>query len=144
MFNGTSPTENWLSTARRASALLAVVVGLHCADCPRAAAQTSASADPIPEAPAAANPAPSPNKAASPAEPTYGVVNINEASAAELERLPGIGPTRARAVLELRARLARFSRIEELLRVKGIGRATFRKLRPYLSLSGPTTLAARQ
>jgi len=72
-----------------------------------------------------------------------GVVNLNTASAEELIRLPGVGPARARAILELRARLTRFSRIEELLRVKGIGRATFRKLRPMLTLAGPTTLRER-
>jgi comEA protein len=69
-----------------------------------------------------------------------GVVNINAASAEELERLPGIGPSRARAILALRAQLKHFTRLEELLRVKGIGRATFRKLRPLLSLQGETTL----
>lgn len=70
-----------------------------------------------------------------------GVVNLNDASAEQLERLPGIGPSRAQAILELRARLKRFTRIEDLLRVKGIGRATFRKLRPLLTLDGPTTLS---
>jgi len=70
-----------------------------------------------------------------------GVVNINTASADELERLPGIGPSRAQAILALRARLTRFTRLEELLRVKGIGRATFRKLRPLLTLQGATTLS---
>lgn len=69
-----------------------------------------------------------------------GVVNLNTATAEELERLPGIGPARARAILALRASLTRFLRLEQLLRVKGIGRATFRKLRPMLTLSGPTTL----
>lgn len=72
-----------------------------------------------------------------------GVVNLNTASADELIRLPGVGPARARAILELRARLGHFSRLEELLRVKGIGRATFRKLRPMLALDGPTTLRER-
>lgn len=72
-----------------------------------------------------------------------GVVNLNAASAQELVRLPGIGPTRAAAILALRARLKRFTRVEELLRVKGIGRATFRKLRPMLALDGPTTLRER-
>jgi competence protein ComEA len=70
-----------------------------------------------------------------------GVVNLNTATAAELERLPRIGPARAQAILALRAKLTRFSKVEQLLRVKGIGRATFRKLRPLLALDGPTTLA---
>lgn len=69
-----------------------------------------------------------------------GVVNINTAGAAELERLPRIGPARALAILALRAKLKQFSRVEQLLQVKGIGRATFRMLRPLLALSGPTTL----
>jgi competence protein ComEA len=69
-----------------------------------------------------------------------GVVNLNTASGDELERLPGIGPSRARAILELRTRLKRFARIEDLLRVKGIGRATFRRLRPLVTLEGLTTL----
>jgi len=71
-----------------------------------------------------------------------GVVNLNTANAEELERLPGIGPARARAILALRAQLQKFTRVEQLLRVKGIGRATFRKLRPWLTLEGPTTLSA--
>jgi competence protein ComEA len=74
------------------------------------------------------------------AEP--GVVNINTASAEELERLPGIGPTRARAILALRGRISRFTRSEELLRVKGIGRATYRKLRALVVLAGETTLVS--
>jgi len=61
-------------------------------------------------------------------------IELNSASAAQLERLPGIGPTRARAILELRARMKRFTRLEDLLRVRGIGRATFRKLRPLIKL----------
>lgn len=69
-----------------------------------------------------------------------GVVNLNTATAAELERLPRIGPARAQAILALRTKLTHFSKVEQLLRVKGIGRATFRKLRPMLALDGPTTL----
>jgi competence protein ComEA len=69
-----------------------------------------------------------------------GVVNLNTANAAELERLPRVGPARAQAILALRAKLTQFSKVEQLLRVKGIGRATFRKLRPLLTVSGPTTL----
>jgi competence protein ComEA len=70
-----------------------------------------------------------------------GVVNIQTASAEELQRLPGIGPSKAAAIIAFRERTA-FRRVEDILRVRGIGRATFRRLRPYLSVSGATTLAA--
>jgi competence protein ComEA len=69
-----------------------------------------------------------------------GVVNINTAGEAELSRLPGIGPSKAAAIIAYRERGRRFRRIEDLLRVRGIGRATFRRLRPMLTVQGPTTL----
>lgn len=72
-----------------------------------------------------------------------GVVNLNTAEEAELLRLPGVGPSKARAILELRAKLSGFKRLEDLMRVKGIGRKTFRKLAPMLTLQGPTTLTAK-
>ena len=64
-------------------------------------------------------------------------VNINEASQAELEALPSIGPSKAQAILTYRANHP-FKKVEDLMRVKGIGRKTFNKLRPYLSVSGQT------
>lgn len=69
-----------------------------------------------------------------------GVVNIQTASADELQRLPGIGPSKAAAIIAFRERTA-FRRVEDILRVRGIGRATFRRLRPYLTVSGATTLS---
>lgn len=72
-----------------------------------------------------------------------GVVNLNTATAEELERLPGVGPARAEAIVRLRTRVQRFGRVEDLVRVRGIGRATLRHMRPYLTLAGPTTLEAR-
>lgn len=64
-------------------------------------------------------------------------VYLNEATVDDLRRLPGIGPKRALAVLELRRRLGRFRQIEDLLRVRGIGRSTLRKLRPLVRLDHP-------
>jgi competence protein ComEA len=72
-----------------------------------------------------------------------GVVNVNTATAEELDRLPGVGPGRAKAILELRAHMKHFEKLEDLMRVKGIGRASFRKLRPMLTLTGETTLVGK-
>jgi competence protein ComEA len=73
-----------------------------------------------------------------------GVVNINTASEEELIRLPGVGPSKAKAILALRKRMGKFNRIENLLRVRGIGRKTLRKLHPMLTLKGETTLTAKK
>ncbi len=86
--------------------------------------------------------APTPTVAAT-ATNALGVVNINEAGAEELVRLPGVGPARADAIVNLRGRVRRFNHAEDLLRVRGIGRVGFRRMRPFVTLSGPTTLAAR-
>jgi len=75
-------------------------------------------------------------------EQAEGVVNINSASGEQLELLPGIGPSKSRAIVRYRER-RKFKATHELIRVKGIGRKTFRRLRPYLTVKGPTTLAAR-
>lgn len=72
-----------------------------------------------------------------------GVVNINTATEDELRRLPLVGPARATAILALRTRVQRFRSPDDLLRVRGIGRASMRRLRPYVTLTGETTLLAR-
>ncbi len=63
------------------------------------------------------------------------VVNINTASAAELEALPGIGPSKSQAIIDYRNKHP-FAKIEDIMRVKGIGRKSFLKLKPYLTVSG--------
>jgi competence protein ComEA len=74
------------------------------------------------------------------AAPVSGSCNLNQADATQLAMLPGIGPVRARAIIAHRQQKP-FRTVDELVKVKGIGRKTFAKLRPYLSVSGPTTLA---
>ena len=61
-------------------------------------------------------------------------IDINQASAQELAELPGIGPTRAEAIVAHRDRRP-FRRPADLLRVRGIGRATFRALRERIDVS---------
>jgi competence protein ComEA len=68
-----------------------------------------------------------------------GVVNLNTATQEELQLLPGIGESRARAVIEARKRKGGFQKVEDLLEVKGIGEAGLEKLRPHVTLEGKTT-----
>jgi competence protein ComEA len=78
--------------------------------------------------------APSSNTArATPDDP----VDLNAATEGDLRRLPGIGAKRAEAILALRARLpgARFHQLEDLLKVKGVGRAMLKRLHPVVRIS---------
>ena len=56
-------------------------------------------------------------------------LDLNRATAAELDALPGIGPRRAQAILDYRAVSGGFARVEDLLLVEGIGPATLDALR---------------
>jgi len=72
-----------------------------------------------------------------------GVVNLNQASASELDLLPGVGVKAAQRIIDHRARKP-FSRPEELVRVKGFGKKRFDALKAHLSVQGPTTLKVEQ
>ena len=75
-----------------------------------------------------------------PAEALTGQVNINTATVQELEQLPYIGTTRARAILKYRRTHGPIKSPDELLDSKTIGKSTMEAISPYLTLSGPTTL----
>lgn len=79
-----------------------------------------------------------PQTASSPAAAAV-VINIGEATAEQLEQLPGVGPSKAGAIVAHRKQHP-FKKLEDLMRVKGIGKKTFARLKPMLTLSGPTTL----
>ena len=61
-------------------------------------------------------------------------VNINTATRAELEQLPGIGPGLAARIIEHRARYGPFRRAEHLIVVRGISEHRLAELRPFISV----------
>ena len=63
-----------------------------------------------------------------------GVVNINTASASELEGLPGVGAKTAQRIVEYRQKNGPFKKIEELMNVRGIGEKNFLKLKSQLTV----------
>lgn len=59
-------------------------------------------------------------------------VNLNTATAEQLDTLPGVGPVTAQAILAWRTDNGSFTSVDELLEVSGIGDATLADLRPYV------------
>ncbi len=80
--------------------------------------------------------------AASAAQPDTAVININTATVEQLTYLPRIGEKRAKQIVAFRTKRP-FKRSVELARVRGIGLKTVRKLKPWLRVKGPTTLASK-
>ena len=62
------------------------------------------------------------------------VINVNAAGAGDLDRLPGIGPAKAEAILAYREEHGPFQTVDGLLEVSGIGPVTLENLRPYVSV----------
>lgn len=75
-------------------------------------------------------------------QPFSGLVNLNTATADELSLLPGVGPSKAKRIVDHRARRP-FRTIAELVRVKGFGTKTLARLRPFLTITGPSVATAQ-
>ena len=58
--------------------------------------------------------------------------DLNRASEEELQKLPRVGPVMARRIVQYRQKIGQFRSVEQLLEVKGIGRKTLERLRPYV------------
>ena len=61
-------------------------------------------------------------------------VNLNSASVAQLQTLPGIGASTAQRIVDYRQKNGSFKKIEELMNVKGIGEKSFLKLKPLITV----------
>jgi competence protein ComEA len=77
---------------------------------------------------------PSHQTAAAPAKVSPAVVNINTATAAELDTLPGIGAKTAGRIVEYRQKNGPFKKVEELMNVRGVGEKNFLKLKPQITV----------
>jgi competence protein ComEA len=75
---------------------------------------------------------------ASHAKTLEGVVNVNNATVAELVLLPGIGQAKALQIIELR-KSRPLAALEDLKSIKGLGTKRLEALRPYVVFSGPST-----
>jgi competence protein ComEA len=75
--------------------------------------------------------------------PAWALVDVNTAAESELETLPGIGPSKARAILEYRTQHGAFQTVDQLDDVPGIGPATLANIRAMVTVTataaGPST-----
>jgi competence protein ComEA len=68
-----------------------------------------------------------------------GVCNLNTAPVKKLVLLPYVGKSRANAIVRYRSRHP-FRRTSDLMKIKGIGKSTYRRIKPHLTVTGPTTI----
>jgi competence protein ComEA len=67
-------------------------------------------------------------------------INLNSATAAQLETLPGIGKATAERILEYRQKNGAFKKVEDLMNVRGIGEKSFLTLKPLVTVTAPKAM----
>ena len=65
-------------------------------------------------------------------EPQAVAVDINKATANDLQKLPGIGPSLAKQIVAYREKHGPFRRVEDLMAIRGIGFKKWKEIRPYV------------
>ena len=69
------------------------------------------------------------------ARPTVSAVNLNTATAQQLETLPGIGPRTAQRIIEYREKNGPFKKVEDLMNIQGIGEKNFLRVKGLVSVT---------
>ncbi len=75
--------------------------------------------------------------------PRAAIIDINQASAEDLQKLPGIGPELARRIIAYRQKHGPFRRVEDLLVIRGIGAKKWKAIRKYLRV-GKTEVRSQE
>ena len=66
---------------------------------------------------------------------TTAVINLNTATAAQLESIPGIGAKTAERIIEYRQKNGAFKKVEDLMNVRGVGEKSFLKIKPLITVA---------
>lgn len=61
-------------------------------------------------------------------------IDLNRATAQDLTQLPGVGEAIAKRIVDFREQHGPFKRVEDLMKVKGIGEKSLKKIRPYIRI----------
>lgn len=71
-------------------------------------------------------------------QPPAKPLDLNTATIEQLQQLPGVGPTTAKAIVHFREKSGRFRRVQDLLAIRGITKHKLETLRPYVTIAPPS------